>query len=180
MLSVDQDKRYPDMSLLELFCDVDDFCQQFYPHWEQTQLQEGSRQRQRQSDLLPSEMMTIMVHFHQARYRDFKSYYLQYGRVYLRREFPKLVSYSRFIQLMPSLLVPLCAYLKQRCQPTRGLAFVDSTALTVCDNRRIERHRVFKDMAGRGKTSMGWFYGFKLHFVVNDRGELVACCVTAG
>jgi hypothetical protein len=168
------------MSLLELFCDVDDFCQQFYPHWEKQLLVEGSRQRRRRGDLLPSEIMTILIHFHQSHYRDFKAYYTLYVREQLQAEFPKLVSYGRFVQLMPRVLVPMSAYLKGRCVATRGIAFIDATALAVCDNRRIERHRVFKGIAQRGKTSMGWFYGFKLHLVVNDRGELVALTLTPG
>ena len=168
------------MSLLELFCDVDDFCQAFYPAWEQQLLNSGTCQRQRPGQLLPSEILTIMIHFHQSQYRTFKDYYLSHVSVYLRAEFPTLVSYTRFIQLMPRIVVPLYAYLQARCVPTRGLAFVDSTALAVCDNRRIERHRVFKGIAERGKTSMGWFYGFKLHVVVNDQGNLVSFALTPG
>src|SRR5262249_11884614 len=54
-----------------------------------------------------------------------------------------------------------------------GFSFIDSTSLDVCENRRIPQHRVFKDLAGRGKNSMGWFFGFKLHLVVNDCGEIL-------
>lgn len=168
------------MSLLELFCGVDDFMQGFYPVWEGQQLASGLRQRCRRGQLNLSEVMTIMIYFHQSHYRDFKAYYRQYVQAQLWQEFPQLVSYSRFVQLMPQAVIPLTAYLQRRCQPTRGIAFVDSTALAVCDNRRIGRHRVFRGLAQRGKTSMGWFYGFKLHLVVNDEGELVAFTLTAG
>ena len=57
---------------------------------------------------------------------------------------------------------------------------MDSTALSVCDNHRIHNHKVFAQVAQRGKGSMGWFYGFKLHLVVNDCGELLACQITPG
>jgi len=166
--------------LVELFCDVDDFCQAFIPQWEQHLLGAGTRQRRRARQMHLSEMMTIVIHFHQSHYRDFKAYYTEYVSVHLRREFPTLLSYSRFVYLMPQVLVPLGHYLLARLAASRGLAFVDSTPLAVCDNRRIERHHVFRGLAQRGKTSMGWFYGFKLHLIANDRGELVSFTLTPG
>lgn len=168
------------MSLLELYCAVDDFWQAFEPQWREQQLTSGTRQRQRAGELNESEMMTIVIHFHQARYRDFKTYYTQYVRVFLRSEFPQLISYGRFIQRLPNLLQPLCVLLQSCFGHATGIAFVDSTALAVCDNRRITQHKVFAGLATRGKTSMGWFFGFKLHFISNDRGELLAVRVTPG
>jgi hypothetical protein len=168
------------MSLLELFCHVDDFWLQFGPQWERELLVTGAKHRRRAGQLCPSEIMTILVYFHQMRYRDFKTYYIQFVQVYLRSEFPHLVSYHRFVELMPSVLVPLCAYLRSCYGECTGISFIDSTPLAVCHNRRIGRHRVFADVARRGKNSVDWFYGFKLHLVVNDRGELLACRLTAG
>jgi transposase len=168
------------MSILELFCHVDDFCQAFEPQWRQSLLQQGTIKRVRQAQLSTSEIMTIVIHFHQARYRDFKTYYTDYVLVHLQDAFPQLVSYTRFVELMGRVLVPLMAYFyycKGRCT---GISFVDSTPLAVCHNRRIPRHKVFAELAARGKTSMGWFYGFKLHLVVNDRGELLAVTLTPG
>ncbi len=98
----------------------------------------------------------------------------------LRREFPHAVSYQRFVELMPAALGPLCAYIHTCYGQCSGVSFVDSTALKVGHNRRIAQHRVFRDLAQRGKTSLGWFYGFKLHVVVNHQGELLACQVTPG
>jgi len=168
------------MSLTELFCHVDDFWQGFEPHWTQEQLGNGSRQRRRNSQLCESEMMTILIHFHQARFRDFKTYYTQYVQQHLRREFPKLVSYARFVQLLPRVVVPLCAYLHSCYGRCSGVRFIDSTALRVCHNRRIHQHRVFDGIAARGRTSVDWFFGLKLHVVVNERGQLLACRVTPG
>jgi hypothetical protein len=168
------------MSLLELFCAVDDFWQEFKPSWQQKRLNSSERQRQRAGILCESEMMTIVIHFHQARYRDFKTYYTQYVQVFLRAEFPQLISYERFIQRLPMILEPLCALLHHRFGTCTGIAFIDSTALRVCHNRRIQTHKVFAGLAARGKTSMGWFFGFKLHFIVNDRGELLAVRITRG
>jgi hypothetical protein len=168
------------MSLLELFCAVDDFWKAYEPSWRQQQLASRERSRQRQGDLCESEMMTIVIHFHQARYRDFKTYYTQYVQVHLEREFPTLISYARFIQRLPSILQPLCAFLPTCFGLCTGIGFIDATALAVCDNRRIPSHKVFAGIAQRGKTSLGWFYGFKLHFIINDRGEILALRVTPG
>jgi hypothetical protein len=168
------------MSLLELFCDVDDFWKIFSPIWEQQLMTAGNVKRKRQTQLSISEMMTIMIHFHQSNYRNFKAYYLQYLQVNMRSEFPNLVSYNRFVELMPRTLIPLLAYMRGRKGNCTGISFVDSTPLKVCHNRRINRHKVFAGLAERGKTSMGWFFGFKLHLVVNDQGEILAFQLTPG
>ena len=167
-------------SLLELFVSVDDFCQVFLPFWECKLMQDGSKKRRRAGELSISEIMTIIIHFHQSHYRDFKTYYTNYVYKHLRSEFPKLVSYERFVILLPSVLGPLSAYLKSLYGRCQGVSFIDSTALRVCDNHRIHNHKVFAQLAQRGKGSMGWFYGFKLHLVVNDCGELLACQITPG
>ena len=146
------------MSLLELYCHVDAFCQQFEPHWRQQHLA-GSRQRPRCGQLSVRDIITIVIHFHQAHYRAFKAYYLQYGTVQLRPEFPHLVSYQCFVELMPTVVVPLCAYLHACFGSCTGLSFIDATALAVCHNRRITQHKVFATIAQRGKTSLGWLYG---------------------
>lgn len=168
------------MSLLDLFVDVDDFCLVFLPLWEQRLLAEGSKQRRRKGQLRVSEVMTIIIHFHQSHYRDFKAYYTDHVCKYLCSEFPNLVSYERFVALVPSVLGPLLAYLRSLYGACTGISFVDSTSLAVCDNHRIHANKVFEGFAQRGKTSMGWFYGIKLHFVINDRGELLACQLTPG
>jgi len=166
------------MSLLELYCAVDDFYQEFEPDWRQQMLSIGAMRRDRRGNLSVSEIMTIMIHFHQSHYRDFKNYYIQYVRMYRGSEFPRLVSYERFVQLMPSVLVPLCAYLNRCYSHCSGISFIDSTPIRVCHNRRIQSHHVFEGIAQRGKSSMGWFFGFKLHLVVNDMGELLASTLT--
>jgi hypothetical protein len=167
------------MSLLEWFCDVDDFMLRFAPHLKASHLAAG-KQRERAGQLCPSEVMTILIHFHQSHYRTFKAYYTEHVQIHLTSEFPHLVSYQRFVALMPSVLVALLAYLQSRYGTCTGISFIDSTSLEVCDPKRISQHGVFATDARRGKTSMGWFYGFKLHLAVNDRGELLACCLTPG
>src|SRR5512139_307786 len=168
------------MSLLELFVSADDFCQIFMPVWEKKLIADGSKKRRRTGQLSISEMMTIIIYFHQSHYRNFKAYYMEHVCQHLRGEFPKLVSYERFVILMPSVLGPLSAYLKSLYGRCHGISFIDSTVLSVCDNHRIHNHKVFAGLAQRGKGSMGCFYGFKLHLVVNDCGELLACQITPG
>ena len=168
------------MSLLELFCRVDDFWLAFAPPWKQTLLHSGQIKRQRSGHLAESEIMTILIHFHQSHYRDFKAFYTRYVLPHLRSDFPGLVSYSRFVRLIPSVLFPLAAYLETCRGQCNGLSFIDSTKLVVCHNRRIKQHRVFAGLAERGKDSVDWFYGFKLHIAVTDQGDLLACRLTPG
>lgn len=169
------------MSSLEaLFCHIDDFCQKFEPQWHQRLLSQGLKTRQRSKSLTLSEIMTILITFHQNHYRNFKHYYLDYVCVYWHQAFPKLPSYQRFVEWMPSTLVPLCVYLKGCFGRCTGISFLDATSLKVCHNRRISQHRVFKNLAARGKTSVDWFFGFKLHLVVNERGELLNLKITPG
>ena len=143
------------MSLLELFCDVDDFCLEFEPKWQAHLLNSGVRRRNRCGGLCLSEIMTILIHFHESRYRDFKSYYTQHVQEHLNGEFPGLVSYQRFVELMPRALVALAVYLRRSFGRCTGISFIDSTPLAVCRNQRIKRHKVFAGLAARGKTSMG-------------------------
>ena len=142
-------------------------------------LPSGQQQRRRAGQLSDSEALTIMIHFHQSQYRNFKAYYQQHVQVYLRAEFPQLISYGRFVQRMPRLLGWLCWYLFCRFGSCTGISFVDATFIAVCDNRRINQHKVFKGLATRGKGSTGWSFGFKLHLVINEYGELLAIYLTA-
>jgi Transposase DDE domain len=166
--------------LIAMFCDIDDFCKTFEPVYHRCLLQAGQRQRTRQTTLALSEIMTLLVYFHWSHYRTFKHYYTEYVAVHLRPYFPQLVSYQRFVECLPRALVPLGCYLGTRKGRCTGIAFIDSTPLAVCDNHRIATHKVFEGIAARGKTSMGWFYGFKLHVIVNDEGELLAFRLTPG
>lgn len=170
----------PMSSLEALFCDVDDFCLGFEPKWEKQLLAQGQKNRRRERRLRLSEMMTILVAFHQNHYRHFKHYYLTQVLGHWREAFPRVPSYQRFVEWIPSTLLPLCVYLKHCFGKCTGISFVDSTSLKVCHNRRISQHRVFDNLAARGKTSVDWFFGFKLHLVVNEHGELLNLQITPG
>jgi len=113
--------------------------------------------------------------------KSIEDYYVKFICGFQHSAFPNLVSYNRFIELSQGVIVPLLVYLKsRRLGQITGISFIDSTPLKVCHPRRIHSHRVFKDLAQRGKSSTGWFYGFKLHIVINDRGELLAFNLTPG
>lgn len=162
-----------------LFCEVDDYCKIVEPQLRQRQLACGERRRNREKRLTSSEIMTILISFHRSDFRTFKHYYHMLLKQH-RAEFPHLVSYHRFVELMPSVLALLCGYLHSRFGECTGIAFVDSTALAVCGNKRISRNRVFHGIAHLGKTTMGWFFGFKLHLIINECGELLAVNLTQG
>jgi hypothetical protein len=127
-----------------------------------------------------SEVITILIWFHLSGYRTFKQYYEDYVQQHLRSEFPDLWSYTRFVEWMPRSVDVLILYLLSKRGSVTGISFVDSTSLAVCRNQRILQHKVFRGLAERGKTSMGWFYGFKLHLIINDRGEIISFAITPG
>jgi hypothetical protein len=168
------------MEILPLFCDIDDFCQFFEPLWKRRLLSSGARQRDRAPSLALSEVMTIIVMFHASSYRNFKAYYTTQVMKHYAGAFPRLVSYQRFVELMPRTVVPLCGYLQTQKGECSGISFIDSTSLKVCHNRRLQAHKVFAGYARRGKTSVDWFFGFKLHLVINDCGELLSLRLTPG
>ena len=163
-----------------MFCDIDEFCQQFEPLWRQRLLADGLAHRERRRALALSEVMTILVLFHTAGFRNLKQFYRAFVGHHLRAEFPGLVSYNRFVEFEREALLPLAAYLQTRRGACTGISFVDSTKLVARENLRIPQHKQFADIARRGKTSTGWFYGFKLHLAVNECGELLSWFVTPG
>ena len=166
--------------LVETYCDVDDFCQLFIPHWQRLLLENGEMKRNRPCRLSPAEVMTIIIHFHQSHYRDFKNYYLYYVCRQLKPYFPELLSYTRFLALMPSVVVPMCSYLTSKLGKPTGIQFVDSTKIEVCHIMRAKRNKVFEGLAEHGKGTMGWSFGFKLHLIINHLGEIVALKLTKG
>jgi hypothetical protein len=97
-----------------------------------------------------------------------------------KQEFGKVLSYNRFIELMPRLFLPLSILQNLLLGKQTGIYFIDSTTIPVCHNKRRCMNKVFRGLAKSGKSSMGYFFGFKLHIVINHRGELVAIKITQG
>lgn len=172
------------MELVTLFYLIDEFCKEYEPAWQQSLLDSGIRQRRSRSRLSLAEILTIIIFFHTSGYRMFKWYYEKeiQGATFAGGCFPRAVSYTRFLELMAASVVPLGHCLLWLCglSARTGIQFIDSTSIVVCSNLRINRHKVFAGSAARGHTSEGWFFGFKLHIIVNDRGELLAVRITPG
>jgi hypothetical protein len=171
--------------LIPIFYDVDNFCKRLERYYINHLIPETKNHQELKlctsEHLALSEIMTIIIYFHHSNYRTFKHYYKELVCNGLRKYFPKLVSYNRFVELMKEALVPLLLYTyKFRLGKPTGISFIDSTTLDVCHNRRIHSHKVFNGLAERGKSSTGWFYGFKLHLTVNDKGEILGFCLTPG
>jgi hypothetical protein len=174
------------MDLTELFCFVDDVCLSARNLWDSFHLPQlpasytSTRLSRRKSRMSISECCTIVIAFHQSSFRCFKHFYLRHVQVLWKPYFPSLVSYQRFVELMPRTLVPLVVCLHALRGKCTGLAFVDATSIPVCHNRRIPSHRVFRGIASRGKTSTGWFFGFKLHIIINECGDILSWALTPG
>lgn len=164
----------------ELFCSIHDFWKKFEPLWKEKMINGDKRGPKRVPGLCYSEVMTVIVLFHIVGFRNFKTFYNGYLLRYLKSDFPNLPSYNRFLELKSATVFPLHCYLMTRLGHCTGISFVDSSPLQVCHQKRIHNHKVFKGLAMRGHTSVGYFYGFKLHIVVNDEGELLAYMITQG
>ena len=163
--------------LLILFCVVDDFCKKFTPFWHKHMIENGLRKRIRGGKLSMSEVLTIYIFFHQSGFRTFKDYYF-YMKLNHFDCFPNIVSYSRFTELIPSIFMPLSIFLHSLKGKETGIYFVDSMALEVAHVKREKQNKVFKNIAQKSKSTMGWFYGFKLHLVINDKVEIMAFKMT--
>ena len=162
-----------------LYCCLDDFCKVF-EDWEAHRLIPSPTTRQRPGKLSRSEMLFIVVLFHLSPFKHFKAFY-RYGVGQQHRAcFGELPHHDRFVSRTPRLFVPLMVLLHSLGGEQTGVYFADSTKLAVCHNRRIDRHRVFDGLAARGKTSMGWFYGLKLHVLINHKGQVMALKITPG
>lgn len=167
-----------DTKITEIFYLADEFCIEFHNSIKNRLLGNAPKRKPRMSC---SEVITIMVMFHTGGYRNFKHFYLHYLQVHLQHLFPETVSYNRFVELMQSSSVPMVIFLKTCClKEGTGISFIDSTPIRVCKNKRIKRNKVFKDIAQVGKSTMGYFFGFKLHLVINDKGELLNFVITQG
>ena len=168
--------------ITEIYCMADDFCKVFDAQMKKYTIQaQNKRKYHRDSTLSKAEVMVIMILFHGSGYRCLKHFYLQHVCKHLRHLFPKVVSYNRFVELEHEVAIPLAIFIKKvllgKCT---GISFVDSTPLRVCRNQRIHIHKTFKGIAQRGKCSMGWFFGFKLHLICNEKGELLNFMITPG
>lgn len=168
-----------ELQLIKTFTLIDDFCKRFLPKWKKNLI--GNNFIERKDSLKISEIITILILFNSSNILYFKSFYFANYDILLKY-FPKLPSYQRFVLLQKKAFIPLMAFSRflMRFARRNDIYFIDSTSIPVCRNQRIKKHRTFKYFAQRGKTSMGWFFGFKLHIIINERGELVNLQVSKG
>ena len=165
-----------------IFVKVDDFCNEFEIEYKQLALPspDGIKTRNRPSGLCDSEIISILIAFHGGQFRNFKHFYLNYLTVHMKEDFPGLVSYNRFIELSHRCAIAFMLFIHHCRGECTGISFIDSTVLRVCHNKRIKRNKVFKGIAEVGKSTMGWFFGFKLHLIINDKGEILSFYLTKG
>ena len=165
----------------EIFFEIDEFCKVFEPAFTQRLLEDGKKHRKRTFKMSMSEILTITVIFQLSGQRTFKHFYLFYLQKHMKSEFPNTVSYNRFTELMQANMLPLVLFMKTCCLgKCTGISFVDSKPVRVCKNKRISSNKVFDGIAATGKSTMGWFHGFKLHIIVNDCGEILDFVITQG
>jgi hypothetical protein len=165
----------------EIFVAIDDFCQIFVPELERRMVAAGTPRSHagRPSALCESEIMTVVIFFHLSGMRNFKYFYQLFCKEF-SKEFPNLVSYQRMVELMKSVTMHIYAFILHNVGECTGISFVDSTKIQVCGSKRIRSNKVFSGLARIGKSTMGWFFGFKLHLVINDKGEILSFHITQG
>lgn len=162
--------------ITEIYSIVDEFCKDFEKFTQPFLI--GNKPKKKPG-MSTSEVITIALLFHLSGFRTFKHFYLFYVQKHMTREFPHTVSYNRFVELMQGSLMTMTMFAKTCALGScTGISFVDSTPIRVCGNKRIKRNKVFENQATTGKSTMGWFHGFKLHIIINDRGEILSFCVT--
>lgn len=166
-----------------LFVFTDDFCVAVDRYLSHLMIGCGKRVKKvtRMMGMTLSELLTIELLYQRSPCKNFKYFYQSYLQLY-RSEFPHLVSYNRFVELKPRILSYLMLMIRWFCEQSEktGIAYIDATSVTVCHSKRISRHKVFKGLARLGKTTKGWFFGLKLHLVINEKGQLHNLKITQG
>jgi len=168
-----------DLQLTSIFYTVGDFCKGFLREFEHRLIGDGGRRR---TDCLSiSEIMTILLWFNMSGMNCFKHFYQNFYTI-LFIYFPKIPSYKRFINVQKKAFIPMICFLKHLTLLSKktGIYYIDSTFMEVCKNQRIYKHKVCKGLAERGMSSTGWFFGFKLHIICNNFGEIVSFKITKG
>lgn len=164
-----------------IFYHIDEFNKQFEKEFHAKLITNGKNQRKRVFKLSVSEIMTIAIYYHYSGYKTFKDYYERHVLIHMQRDFSELVSYNRFLELRAKVLTLQTMFLQiNNVAADTGISFIDSFPLRVCHDKRSSSHKTFKHVAKKGKTSIGWFFGFKVHVVINHRGEILAWAITPG
>lgn len=167
--------------LTRIFCQVDDFCKEFHQYTKHNLLPSPSKQTRGPARAISnSEIMTILIFFQNSGFRNFKTFYKELLEKYWKDAFPKLPSYNRFVELTGSVIFPLVLFAQVNSGKRTGIYYIDSTCLPACHLKRSGRNKTFAEIAEHGYTSIGCFFGFKLHIVINNHGQLIAFKITRG
>ena len=167
----------------EIFCLVDDFCKEMELVLDQNSIEpeNGRPRRRKRPKMSDSEVITIMVLFHLNGFRCLKHFYLHFVCRHMRDDFPETLSYNRFTELQKKSALPMVVFLQTCCLgKCSGISFLDSTVIKACHYKREKQNKVFRDIAAKGRGTMGWFFGFKLHIIINERGEVIDFLITRG
>lgn len=172
----------PDDKVTEIYFIIDEFFKEFDTIIREHSLDNpNTKKRNRKFTMSESEVMTILLLFHFGAFKNLKSFYVFYVQKHMQKDFPATVSYNRFVELQRKVCIPLAVFVKMMCLgKCTGISFIDSTPLRSCHIKREKQHKTFKGIAEKGQCSIGWFYGFKLHLIINDKGEILDFILTPG
>lgn len=170
-----------EQQLVSIFCEIDDFCKELDKNISSSLLTSPTKGRRGPPCCLSnSEIMMIQILFQMVGYRNFKTFYTGFLLIYWKQYFPKLPSYQRFVELISRAIFPLTLFTQFKSGKKTGIYYIDGSCLPVCHLKRSRRNKVFKSIAEYGRTSVGWFFGLKVHLVINNLGELIAFKITKG
>ena len=166
----------------EIYCIADDFCKGYELELNKKALSLSNlspntpKTRNRKGRMSDAEMITILVLFHSNTFRNSKHFYLFYVCRELKEEFPNLLSYTRFVERMPRVAIPLLLFLKLALMgECTGITFIDSTRIPVCENKREYSNRVFKGYMDKGYISQSLFaslFDWGVHIVTGIRTNM--------
>ncbi len=164
--------------ITEIFYFTDEFCSEFQKSIQGHLIGNKAKKKPIMSQ---SEVISILIIFHGMQSKNIKHFYLNFVQKHLTHLFPNTVSYNRFVELSQQVILPMTMFLKMQCLgECTGITYVDSTPIRVCDKKRIKRNKVFKDIATVVKSTMCWFFCFKLHLIVNEKGDILNFVITQG
>lgn len=172
------DTQFTEKKLIEVYVELDDLLKEF----EKYSLKKGTPLKKHDTVLSASEVGAILVMYHLSGYKTFEYYYKRVILKEYKSWFPQAPNYKSFLRYISMSLEVMILWLLYKCSQSKrtGFYIIDSKKLPVCHIKREHQHQVFKDIARKGKSSMGWFYGFKIHLVINNLGEVVSFELSTG
>jgi hypothetical protein len=168
-------------NLTRLFIFVDDFFKAYSKALEQYVKENSyelpSKHKYESKSLSLSEIMTILISFHLSDFKTLKAYY-KFLKIYHKKEFPNLCSYNRFFERQCETFYPFKVLFECISGECDGLSYIDATCLPVCHIKREKFCKMFKKIAKKSKSTMGWYYGFKMHLITNKYGHPISFEIT--